>query len=278
MPILLRALAGAVSDFRRAGCTSLAASLAFFTLLSFFPMTFLLLSLVSVVVRQDQIGYDALLGFLQSFLPDLGAELAEEIKRVAGERIVRWVVFMTFAWFGMLVFYEVDYAVNVVFETPRKRNPLGSTTVSVALLILVGLLMILSYLVTQFLDLLVLHAPRGAGLDLVAIATHKFLIAYALPCALILLAATCLYRYLPMRRPAWRDAAIGGVVLALLWEAAKHLFSRYVQDLAVYGRMYGSLLAIVLFLLWVYYSAALLLYGAGVVHRLHARRESPASP
>jgi uncharacterized BrkB/YihY/UPF0761 family membrane protein len=36
--------------------------------------------------------------------------------------------------------------------------------------------------------------------------------------------------------------------------------------------MYGSLLVVVLFLLWVYYSAALLLFSAGIVHRLHASR------
>jgi membrane protein len=65
-------------------------------------------------------------------------------------------------------------------------------------------------------------------------------------------------------------------VLALLWEGAKHLFSTYVQDLAViYGRMYGSLLVVVMFLLWVYYSAVLFLYGAAIVHRLQVGRERP---
>lgn len=270
--VFLRSLLGAVSDFRRHGCMSLAASLAFFTLLSFFPIVFLLLYGVSFFVSHDQLGYEYLLSFLKGFFPNLGANLAEEIKRVADEEVSRLVVLFTFAWFGLQVFYEVDYTVNVVFETSRKRHPLITTAISVALLGLVGVLFILSYLVTQILDGLVLYAPRLGGGDLMAVAAHKFLLSYSLPFLLVLAAVTCLYRYVPQQRPLWRDALVGGVVLALLWEFAKHLFSTYVPGLTVYSRMYGSLLVVVLFLLWVYYSAALLLFGAAIVHRLQAKR------
>jgi len=269
---LFRLLYGAVADFRRHGCSSLAASLAFFTLLSFFPIVFLLLYIVGFFLSHDQISHEFLLNFLQGFFPALGAELTLEIKRVAGERIVHLFVLLIFLWFGILVFSEVDYAVNIVFESPRKRHPLISTAISIALLGLVELLFIASYLVTQITGLLVSYVPRIGGIDLVAIAANKLLLSYVLPFALVLAAVTCLYRYLPAKRPAWRHAAVGGLVLALLWEFAKHLFSTYVQHLSVYGRMYGSLLVVVLFLLWVYYSAALLLFGASIVHRLRAQR------
>lgn len=276
--VFFQALFGAASDFRRHGCGSLSASLAFFALLSLFPMVFLLLYLVGFFVSHDRIGYEFLMQFLQGFLPGLGAELAEEIKRVASEDVARWVVLFTFAWFGMLVFYEVDYAVNVVFETPRKRSALVSAAVSMALLGLVEMLLILSYLVTHILDLIVSYARPIGRIDVVAVATHQFLLAYVLPFVLTLAAVTLLYRYLPVERPAWPDALAGAVVLTLLWECAKHLFGAYAQSLSVYGRMYGSLIVVVLFLLWVYYSAALLLFGAAIVHRLHARKDPPASP
>ncbi len=275
--VFLRSLLGAAADFRRHGCMSLAASLAFFTLLSFFPIVFLLLYGVSFFVSHDQLGYEYLVSFLKGFFPNLGTNLAEEIKRVADEHVSHLVVFFTFAWFGLQVFYEVDYTVNVVFETPRKRNPLITTAISVALLGLVGILFTLSYLMTQILDGLVLYAPRFRGIDLMPVAAHKFILSYSLPFLLVLAAVTCLYRYVPQQQPPWRDALVGGVVLALLWEFAKHLFSTYVPSLTVYSRMYGSLLVVVLFLLWVYYSAALLLFGAAIVHRLQVRRD-PASP
>ncbi len=268
----LRLFRGAAADFQRHGCTSLAAALAFFALLSFFPVVFLHLYGVSFVVSHEKIGEEFLMSFLQGFLPSLSDTLADEIKRVAGQEIVRWVVFLAFVWFGGLVFYEMEYAANVVFETSRQRHPLVSTLVALALFGLAEVLLILSYLVTQTLSVVVRFAPQFAGIDLVALAAQNFLVAYALPFAMVFAAMTCLYRFVPKRKPAWRHAATGGLVLALLWEIAKHLFGGYIRHLSIYGRMYGSLLEVVLFLLWVYYAAALFLFGAALVNLLQKGR------
>jgi membrane protein len=268
---LFRLLRGAISDFRHHGCPSLAASLAFFSLLSFFPLIFVLLYGFSTILRHP-VGHEMILNFLAGFLPALGPDLAEEIKRVADIEAVRWVMVVTAIWFGMQVFYEMDYAVNVVFGTQRTRHPLLSAAMSAALVGLVGILLVLSYLVTQILGLLVFYAPRTAKLDIAAVVAHRFLLAYLLPFGIVLMAVTGLYRYLPQRRPSWRHAFIGGLTLAILWEMAKHLFSNYVTTLAVYSRLYGSLLFVILFLLWIYYSAMLFLFGAELVHRLQHGR------
>jgi len=264
----LSVLRAAAADFQRHGSTSLAASLAFFALLSFFPIVFLLLYGVSFLVSQQNLGQEFLMNFLQAFLPSLGDDLAEEVKRVAALTIVRWIVFLAFVWFGLLVFYEVEYCTNVVFGTPRQRHPLVSTLFAFALFGFAEGLLILSYLLTEIVSMAVQFAPRFAGIDLVALAAKHLLIGYVFPLGLVFMAMTCLYRFLPKVKPSWTHAAIGGLVLGVLWEAAKHLFGGYVRHLSIYGRMYGSLLEVVLFLLWVYYSAALFLFGAAVVHRL----------
>jgi membrane protein len=266
--IFVRALFGAMADFRHQGCFSLAASLSFFTLLSFFPMICLMLYAIGFFVSRDIVWFQFLANFFKGFLPGAGAELANELRHVASEEIVGWIGLLAFLWFSGLVFYEVDYAVNVVFGTARTRNALISTVMSVAALSFVELLMILSYGITQILDVIVSYAPPMGGIDVMAIAANAFLLGYLLPFAAVFSTVTILYRYLPKHRPTWRQAVLGGLVFTFLWELAKHLFSTYVQNLAVYGRMYGSLLVVVLFLLWVYYSAVLFLYSAAVVHRL----------
>jgi membrane protein len=274
----LRVLWGALSDFRRHGCGSLAASLAYFALLSFFPLVFLILYFVGFVVSQERIGDAFLLSALQGFFPTIGPVMAEEVKRVASEQVVQWVVFLTFVWFSLLVFYEVDYTINVVFETIQARHALISTIISTILLTLVGVFLLASYAVTQLLNVLVAYAPRMWGIDMLTVAAHGFLIAYVFPFVVVLVAVTMLYHYLPRTRPAWKEAATGGLVLALLWELGKHFFRTYVQELTVYGRMYGSFLALILFLVWVYYTAALFLYGAAIVHRLQRQRHPACSP
>ena len=263
---------GAAARLR--GCPSLAASLAFYSLLSLFPMVFLLLYGISFIVSQDVIGYQFLLGFLKGFLPSMGERLAKDIRRVAEQEEVRWVVFLAFGWFSALVFYELDYAMNTVFGTAAKRHPLISTLVAVALIWMLGFLALISFVATQAIELLTAYAPRLWGLDLVAISAHDFLLTYSLPFLLAFVSVTCLYRSLPHQRPTWKEATIGGVTFSLLWVSAKALFVTYLEDAAVYTQLYGSLLEVVMLLLWVYYSSALVLLGAVVTHECQSRRPS----
>ncbi|MBX3306404.1 MAG: YihY/virulence factor BrkB family protein, partial [Nitrospira sp.] len=146
---VVRFLSEAVTSFLRQGCPSLAAALAFFSLLSLFPLVFLLLYGVGFLVSQNVIGEQFMLGFLKGFLPSLGERLAEELHRISSLDSVRWIVLLSFFWFGGLVFYELDYALNVVFQSTQKRHPLISTAISIALLGSTGLLLFTSYVATQ---------------------------------------------------------------------------------------------------------------------------------
>ena len=274
---VLRFLLGAVRLFLRQGCPSLAAALAFFSLLSLFPLVFLLLYGIGSLISQNVIGEQFMLSFLKGFLPSLGERLAEELHRISALDSVRWLVFLSFFWFGGLVFYELDYALNVVFESTQKRHPLISTAISIALLGSTGLLLFISYVATQTISFLTAYAPRLWGLDLVALAAHDFHLTYTLPFALAFLTVSLLYRLVPRRRPRWRDAMAGALTFGLLWVSAKLLFVSYGDFATVYARLYGSLLEVVLLLLWVYYSAGLLLFGGIVAHKLQqlARIPSP---
>jgi membrane protein len=260
-------------SFLHHGCASLAASLAFFSLLSLFPLVFLLLYGLSFVVSHDVIGEQVLLSFLKGFLPSLGAHVVNELHRVSALETVRWAVFLTFVWFGALVFYELDYALNVVFESTWRRHPLISTGIAVASLAVTELVLLLSFGATQIINFLTGYAPRLWGLDLLALAAHDLFLTYTLPFVLAFLAVTALYRLVPRLRPQWREAMIGALTFSLLWVAAKLLFVTYSTYATVYTQLYGSFLEVILLLLWVYYSAALLLIGAEVAHRLQQQAQ-----
>lgn len=272
---VLRFLLETVNTFLRQGCPSLAAALAFFSLLSLFPLVFLLLYGISFLVSQDVIGEQFMLSFLKGFLPSLGERLAEELHRISSLKSVRWLVFLSFFWFGGLVFYELDYALNVVFESTQNRHPLISTAISIALLGSTGLLLFISYVATHAITFLTVYAPRLWGLDLVALAAHDFHLTYTLPFALAFLAVSLLYRLVPRRRPRWRDAMAGALTFGLLWVSTKVVFVSYGSYATVYARLYGSLLEVVLLLLWVYYSAGLLLFGGVIAHKLQQLGRMP---
>jgi len=275
---ILRFLLDVLKAFLQQGCASLAASLAFFSLLSLFPLSFLLLYGVSFFISQDIIGEQFMLSFLKGFLPSLGEHLAEELHRISALESVRWLVFLSFFWFGGLVFYELDYTLNVVFESTHQRHPLISTAISIALIGSTGLLLLVAYVGSQTIAFLTAYAPRLWGLDLVALAAHDFHLTYTLPFTLAFLAVSLLYRLVPRRRPRWRAAMAGALTFGLLWVSAKLLFVSYSDYATVYARLYGSLLEVVLLLLWVYYSASLLLFGGIIAHKLQQRvRLSPTT-
>ncbi len=275
---VLRFLIETLNTFLRQGCPSLAAALAFFSLLSLFPLVFLLLYGISFLVSQNIIGEQFILSFLKGFLPSLGERLAEELHRISVLEGVRWLVFLSFFWFGGLVFYELDYALNVVFESTQKRHPLISTAISIALLGSTGLLLFLSYVATQTITFLTAYAPKLWGLDLVALAAHDVHLTYTLPFSLAFLTVSLLYRLVPRRRPRWSHAMVGALTFGLLWVSAKLLFVSYSDYATVYARLYGSLLEVVLLLLWVYYSAGLLLFGGIIARKLQQLAYSSQVP
>jgi membrane protein len=76
-------------------------------------------------------------------------------------------------------------------------------------------------------------------------------------------ALAVVYRYGPSRRGAkWRWVSWGATAAALLWVAGSALFSLYVAKFASYDKTYGSLGAVVVFLMWLYLSAFAILVGA----------------
>jgi membrane protein len=91
------------------------------------------------------------------------------------------------------------------------------------------------------------------------------------------------FYFVPNAKVRFRDVWIGAVVTGLLWKGALEAFSFYMRDMSRFTRVNGSIAAVVVFLLWVYLQAVILLYGAeytAAYARLRRGRpeEVPAAP
>ena len=82
------------------------------------------------------------------------------------------------------------------------------------------------------------------------------------------------YRFVPRRRPRAFAALVGALLAAILWEVAKQLFRIYIRQIAVYDQIYGPLSVLVVFVMFVYYSASVFVFGAAYVASLEARRRT----
>lgn len=81
-------------------------------------------------------------------------------------------------------------------------------------------------------------------------------------------AFTLLYRSLPAKPVRWNDALIGGLVAGLAFEIAKRLFALFIAKFPTYTAVYGAFAAVPIFLLWVYLSWVIILFGAALTATL----------
>jgi membrane protein len=92
-----------------------------------------------------------------------------------------------------------------------------------------------------------------------------------------------IFYFVPNAKVRFRDVWVGAIVTGLLWRGALSGFSWYVHDMARFSRLHGSIAFVVVFLVWIYISAVLLLYGVEVTAanarlRRHRPDEIPAAP
>lgn len=241
---------------------ALAGGVAYYGLIAVFPAVAMFVSVYGIFADSSTIAGH--LNLLSQVLPPGSADLlASQITRIASQSTdTLGIAFLTSlaislwsANAGMSAMFD---AINVVYKEKEKR-PLWrfyATTLLFTVLAMVFLIVAITGIVVVpvVLDLL----GWGSYSDrLIAVARW--------PGLFIVMSSslTVIYRYGPSRRPAkWRWITWGSGVAAGLWIAASMGFSWYVTNFDSYNRMYGSLGAVVAFMIWLWLSSVIVLLGA----------------
>ncbi len=159
------------------------------------------------------------------------------------------------------VFAELQGALNAVWKAQPKAVTvsylLRARLLSIGLVAATGFLLLVSLLASAALA--ALWAWVGGMLPAAAalLGAVGFLVSFALTAALF----AAIYKVLPDRRLAWRDVIVGALGTALLFNIGKALIGWYIGGSGM-AKSYGAAGALVVVLLWVYYSAQIFLLGA----------------
>jgi membrane protein len=94
---------------------------------------------------------------------------------------------------------------------------------------------------------------------------HQFFLTY---CMFFLI-----FKIIPHKKIHFKSALQAALFSSMLWELAKHLFTWYVVHLAQYSIFYGSFSTSVIFVVWVYYSSAILVVGGEFAYFLEKDRQ-----
>lgn len=243
----------------RDGGVYLAGTVSFFALISFIPLLFLLINVFANVLGHSQTLQDAVINYLKAIYPMAGPVLKREVSRMVSHREAGWISLFIFLWLGSIVFESLDYSLNVIFKSSGRRRYLTGKLLSFGLVLMSGVFFIASFAVAyipKFLRRECLVIDSGFTRFMM-----QSLFIQLMPFLLTFLTFTLLYKILPKARITYKQAAVGGLAAAALWETAKHAFAWYVACIADVG-IYGSFSTIILFLLWIYYSSSILLLVA----------------
>lgn len=242
-----------------------AANTSFFLILSVFPALVLILGILSYTT----LDVHNLLGLLEGFLPEALLPEAEFLIINAYENTNKAVVSIsavTALWSSSRGIYGLLTGLNAVYGAAENRGYFRVRLISVCYTF--GFLVVL-------LLTLVLHV-FGTGLVkflsesslpffrfLTSILDLRFFLLVFLQTALF----TAMFTVLPNRRNTLGDSLPGAFLSSLGWLVFSHLFSLYVEHFPAYGRIYGSVYAVALMMLWLYFCISIVFYG-GALNRL----------
>lgn len=279
---LLAIWRGVVGVYRSDDLT-FASSIAYYALLSLFPFFLLMLSVLGSVTS-DPNDRAAILDFVLRYFPRQFEFVTTQLTSMQDARLQLGVAgSLLMIWASMGVFGAITSAVNHAWgvdKTPSYlKHKLISFTMLVAasVLLLAGLLLVsaVNVIEARWFATVALHAPKLAVL-------HHFAIRWASTAVFIAVVGLIFY-FVPNATVRFRDVWVGAVVTGLLWRGALLGFSWYVKDLSRFSHIHGSIAAVVVFLIWIYITAVLLLYGVEVTAanarlRRHRPDEIPAAP
>jgi len=258
---------------------SLGAALAYYTLFSLAPMLLLVIAVVAVALGPSA-AEGEVVARLQHILGPDGALAVEDLLLRARESsfTATSVGALAMVIGATSVVAQLEASLNQIWDAPpRGRLPVLSAMLRrlmhAGLILGMGLLILLSLIVATALTALnELLTSRAPELAVLLPAAHTG-VSFAINAGMF----ATLFKWLPNIRIAWRDVWLGGIVTALLFAVGRGVIALYLAH-ATAGSVYGAAGSVVMLLLWIYYSAQILLVGAEFTEvysrRLGSRRES----
>ncbi|KVN97784.1 ribonuclease [Burkholderia ubonensis] len=260
-------------------CTTMAAGIAFYSAFSLAPMLVMVIAVAGWFY-----GDDAARGLVfQQAHQLIGNDAAASVQTIvqnahrSGNRggLATLISFGALALGASATFSSLSAALSVIWPATESRwsSVLGLVRVR---LISFGLVLGVAFLliVSLLLDTAITFVGTWLWGDSPYIAITD-LLQFFVGIAVLAGAFAALMKFLPDARVAWHDAAIGGAVSAILFSGGKKLFALYLAHAGT-ASAFGAAGSFAVLLMWLYFSAAVLLLGAEFAAARGAARERPA--
>lgn len=268
--VLLRAFEKSNEDHAK----DMAASIAYFSFFSLFPLLVgviagasLFLERSEIQARLDRMLSDEFPGSADFLRTNVEALI--DLRGAAGIASVAGLL-----WSASKMFGALSRGINLAFGMPKGHPFYLSKLRYFGMTVLVSLLLLSAVGASMALDVIAQFKPAQLGLDDSALA---FLGGHLASFVFVFAMVLVLYALIPYKRRPWKELLPGALVAALLFELGKALFVLYLENVGSLEAVYGSLTSVIVLLLWLYFSARVLLFGAELIAtRREARLPEPS--
>ncbi|MCF6157295.1 MAG: YihY/virulence factor BrkB family protein [wastewater metagenome] len=252
------------SEFSEDNATRLAAAIAYYTIFALAPLLIIVIAIIGLVFGKE-IAQGKIIDQFQNLVGEDGADAIKTMVEAAAKPkagIIATVAGIAALLFGAgNLFIQLQDSLNTVWEvTPKPeygiRSMIRNRFLSLAMVLGTGFLLLVSLIISTGLE-----AFSGflegvfPGLEYISTITH-----FVISIGFITLLFALIFKILPDAKISWGDVWFGALITAVLFTIGKYLIGVYLGHSAP-ASMYGAAGSLVILLLWVYYSAIILLLG-----------------
>jgi len=244
---------------------TMGAAIAYYMVFSLAPMLVMVIAVAGLAFGQ-QAAEGALFGELGDLVgPESAVAVQAMLRSASGTRSG---IFATAVGMGTLIIAatavlgELRSALNLIWKAPPSGglglwHLIKSRLVSLSVILVIGFLLLVSLVISTAL------AALSDYLDwiLPGLATMLHIVHLTLSFAFTTVLFAMMFKILPDKAVEWREVWLGAAVAALLFTVGKHLISLYIGSSNI-ASTYGAAGALIIILVWVYYSVQILLLGA----------------
>lgn len=240
-------------------CPLLAQALTQSAVFSLFPFLFGLISISVYILGSSESFIERLLPLLKQIFPQGLDAIIKSIAAVKQASVVLAILGgVFFLWAVSGIFRTIETSLNFIWQVKNDRPFLKKSLFTMLLTLFIIILIIVSVVLTFW--------ASASGVKIFIFSPLINLFVNINTFALI-------FKFMPNYTVKFPEAYIGGMFVGFFWELAKFLFSIYVTKIVDYSIIYGSLSAIIILFLWIYYSAYIFLFGAELSYIFAHRRE-----
>jgi len=260
-----------------------AASIAYYALLSFFPFLLLVLSVVGSITDNEN-DRAAVLTFVFRYFPTKLDFVSNQLQAFTENRVrLGMAGALALIWASLGVFGAITSGVNEAWGVEHQRSFWKHRLVSFLMLAAAGGVLVVALLLVGAVEV-----AQGSSFATMLARFHWLSVLQTLSfnylaTVMLIIGVGLVFYFIPNAKTRFRDVWVGAVLTGVLWRIAFDGFAWYIARNKSMAMIHGSIAAVVVFLLWVYLSSIILMYGVeftAAYARLRRRRpdDMPAAP